>query len=54
MLHIEQMVDKLKYVKPRCGFSPALSRLGPQSSQSQVAQDDKLHFVTYLPSPYPL
>lgn len=54
MLQVEQMADKLKYMKPKCGFSPVLSRPGPQT-QPQEAQDDKVDFfVIYLASPYPL
>lgn len=37
MLYVEQMVDKSEYVKPKCGFSPVLSRLGPQYSQPHEA-----------------
>lgn len=54
MLQVEQMADKLEYMKPKCGFSPVLSRPGPQT-QPQEAQDDKVDFfVIYLASPYPL
>lgn len=54
MLHVEQMVDKLEYMKPKDELLSGTVQTRPIIISTSGGPGRYDFFVTWVPSPYPL